>query len=95
MDGTVPTANRLIGFKVSGAGVLLGVGNGDPNCLESDKDSKRSLFNGLAQLIVQASRQPGEIRIEASSEGWSAGEALTPATLVISTRKAAMRPAVG
>ena len=33
----VPTAGNLLSFKVSGAGTLIGVGNGDPNCQESDK----------------------------------------------------------
>src|ERR1019366_6970493 len=31
-----PTANNKLGFKVSGNGVLVGVGNGNPNCQESD-----------------------------------------------------------
>jgi len=49
----VPTAHNLLGFKISGAGALIGVGNGDPNCQESDKEPKRSLFNGLAQVLVR------------------------------------------
>ena len=89
----VPTANNLIGFKVSGDGALIGVGNGDPNCQESDKEPKRSLFNGLAQVIVQSTRQPGEIRIEAVKEGWD-GPELTPAKLTILTRKVQQRLAV-
>jgi beta-galactosidase len=89
----VPTAGNMIGFKVSGAGALIGVGNGDPNCQESDKDPKRSLFNGLAQVIVQATKEPGEIHIEASKEGWD-GPELTPAKLAITTRKVDLRPAV-
>ena len=40
------------------------MGNGDPNCQESDKAPKRSLFNGLAQVIVRA-RSAREIRIVA------------------------------
>ena len=52
----MPTASNLIGFKVSGEGALIGVGNGDPNCQESDKEPKRSLFNGLAQVIVQSTK---------------------------------------
>jgi len=85
-DGrAVPTANNLLGFKVSGDGALIGVGNGDPNCQESDKAPKRSLFNGLAQVIVQATKQAGEIHIEAAKEGWDGAE-LTPAKLVISTK---------
>jgi beta-galactosidase len=90
----VPTAGNLIVFKVSGDGALIGVGNGDPNCQESDKEPKRSLFNGLAQVIVQSTKQAGEIQIEAVKEGRSRTE-LTPAILVITTKEAEPRPAVG
>jgi beta-galactosidase len=90
----VPTASDLIGFKVSGEGALIGVGNGDPICQESDKEPRRSLFNGLAQVILQSTKTPGEIRIEAAREGGD-GPELAPAKLVIPTRKAAPRPAVG
>jgi len=89
----VPTASNLIGFKVSGDGVLIGVGNGDPNCQESDKEPKRSLFNGLAQAIVQSTRQAGEIHIEAVKDGWN-GPELTPAKLVITTKRVEPRPSV-
>jgi beta-galactosidase len=90
----VPTANNFIGFKISGKGSLIGVGNGNPNCQESDKEPKRSLFNGLAQVIVQASKTAGEIRIEAAKEGWN-GPELTPAKLAIVTKKVVPRPSVG
>jgi beta-galactosidase len=86
----VPTAMNKIAFNISGEGRLLGVGNGDPNCQESDKEPKRSLFNGLAQVIVQSTRREGEIHIEAVKDGWD-GPELTPAKLVIATRKAAGR----
>ncbi len=89
----VPTANNLISFKVSGDGALLGVGNGDPNCQESDKEPKRSLFNGLAQVIVQATKRAGEIHIEAVKEGWD-GPELTPAKVAIVTKKAELRPQI-
>jgi beta-galactosidase len=89
----VPTANNLISFKVSGAGALIGVGNGDPNCQQSDKEPKRSLFNGLAQVIVQSTKRPGEIHVEAVKEGWD-GPELTPAKLVVATRHVELRPAV-
>ncbi len=89
----VPTASNLVGFKVSGEGKLIGVGNGDPNCHESDKEPRRSLFNGLAQVILQSTKTPGEIHIEAVKEGWE-GPELTPAKLTIATRKVESRPAV-
>jgi beta-galactosidase len=90
----VPTASNLISFKVTGAGALIGVGNGDPNCQQSDKEPKRSLFNGLAQVIVQSARWPGEIHIEAVKEDWD-GPELTPAKLAVVTKKVQPRPAVG
>ena len=89
----VPTAGNRIRFNVTGDGALIGVGNGDPNCQESDKEPKRSLFNGLAQVIVQSSKSAGEIHIEAVKDGWD-GPELTPAKLVITTNKVELRPSV-
>ena len=86
----VPTAADLIRFKVTGEGALIGVGNGDPNCQESDKEPHRSLFNGLAQAIVQATKTAGEIAIEASVKG----SKITPAKIAVTTKKADLRPAV-
>ncbi len=87
----VPTANNLIGFNVSGEGKLIGVGNGDPNCQESDKEPRRSLFNGLAQVILQATKKAGDIQIEAVKRGFD-GPELTAAKLTITTKAAEIRP---
>jgi beta-galactosidase len=89
----VPTASNKIGFKISGNGELIGVGNGNPNCQESDKQPRRSLFNGLAQVIVQSTMEPGSIQIEAVKED-SGGPELLPAKVVIATRRVHPRPAV-
>jgi beta-galactosidase len=80
-------------FKVSGEGALIGVGNGDPNCQESDKQPKRSLFNGLAQVILQATKTPGTITLEAYTEQWP-GPKLPSTTLEITTKKVELRPAM-
>lgn len=48
----------------------------------------RSLFNGLAQVIVQAAREPGEIKLTARAEG------LKSATATIKTEVGGMRPIV-
>jgi len=48
----VPTADQKVTF--GGTAQIIGLGNGDPNCLEAEKGDTRSLFNGLAQVIVQA-----------------------------------------
>jgi beta-galactosidase len=83
----------LIVFKVSGEGSLIGAGNGDPNCQESDKGPKRSLFNGLAQVILQSTQSAGRITLEAHAEG-SPGPELPTATLTIATRRVERRPAI-
>ena len=91
---TIPTAANMISFKVTGEGALIGVGNGDPNCQESDKEPKRSVFNGLAQVIVQASRTPGTITVEAYCEPYPR-PVLPAVKLVITTKRVELRPAVG
>jgi beta-galactosidase len=89
----VPTADNQIVFRVSGEGTLVGVGNGDPNSQESDKEPKRSLFHGLAQVILQASQTPGTIVVEAWTESHP-GPKLPPVTLKIVTKQVDRRPAL-
>ena len=89
----VPTANDRVAFRVTGAGKLIGVGNGNPNSLESDKADKRSLFNGLAQIIVQSTDTPGRVLIEAVDDEPST-QPFAPASLTITTRRVTPRPAV-
>jgi beta-galactosidase len=90
----IPTADNLISFKVTGEGALIGVGNGDPNCQESDKEPKRSLFNGLAQVIVQSTRTPGTITVEAYTGDWPPPK-LPAVKLMIATKKVELRASVG
>jgi beta-galactosidase len=49
---------------------------------------KRSVFNGLAQIIVQSTREPGAIKLTARAKD------LTPATVSIQSQPCAPRPAV-
>jgi beta-galactosidase len=48
----VPTANFPVSFEITG-GRIIGLGNGDANSHEPEKGDARSLYNGLAQIIVQ------------------------------------------
>ncbi len=89
----VPTADNLVKFSVSGPGRLIGVGNGDPNCQESDKGSTRSLFNGLAQAIVQSSKTAGDVQVEAEARGLM-GANRVPARITISARQVVLRSSV-
>ncbi len=86
----IPTATNMISFRVTGEGALIGVGNGDPNCQESDKDPKRSLFNGLAQVIVQSTRTPGTITVEAYTEPYPRPK-LPSVKVTIATKKVELR----
>jgi beta-galactosidase len=90
----LPTAANMISFKVTGEGALIGVGNGDPNCQESDKEPKRSLFNGLAQVIVQSTRTPGTITVEAYTEPYPRPK-LPSTKITIITKKVELRASVG
>jgi beta-galactosidase len=54
----------------------------------SPGDWKRSLFSGLAQVIVQSTGQPGEITLTAKSQG------VTDGVLKIQAQPAPHRPAV-
>lgn len=89
----VPTASNPVRIKIDGPARLIGAGNGDPSCQESDKEPRRSLFNGLAQFIVQSSAAPGEVRIQVESDG-SSNPHLIPASLTIAARVVTPRPAV-
>ncbi len=65
----VPRADTMLHFAVSGAGRLIGVGNGNPNSLEADQGSSRRSYNGLCQAIVQVGPEAGLIRFEARADG--------------------------
>jgi beta-galactosidase len=89
----VPTAGNEITFRVEGPGKLIGLGNGDPSCHEPDKpasftEGKRSAFNGLCMAFVQALKQAGGIRVQASSPG------LESSSVVIAANAAKLRPAI-
>ena len=88
----MPTAKNMVNFTVTGPGALIGVGNGDPNCQESDKAPKRSVYNGLAQVIIQSTKSPGAVRIQAAMDGGARQK--TPAECVVTTTAVALRPAV-
>jgi beta-galactosidase len=83
------TAGHLVRFTVEGPGEIIGVGNGDPNCHEPDKADSRSLFNGLAQVIVRARRGgTADIRLRAAADG------LRPAETTIRVNPALAPPSV-
>jgi beta-galactosidase len=78
----VPLAQHQIVFKAEGADII-GLGNGDPNDVSSEKGDTRALFNGLAQVIVQTREgTAGNLKLSASASG------LKSAVLDVEVRKA-------
>lgn len=73
----MPDADRLLTFKADGAGVLAGVGNGNPTALESFQSGRRSTFRGRAIAVIRAGHKPGPARVDVSGEG------LPPAAVTI------------
>ena len=73
----VTTADRMLHFNLIGDATIIGVGNGDPSSHEPDKCMlgtwQRSTFNGKCQVIIQAGKTTGQIKLEAKSNGLSAG----------------------
>jgi len=69
----VPDAGNAIRFVAAGDLHIIGVGNGDPSSHEADKGqdsvAERHLFNGHAQVIVQAGVRAGMYHFTASSDG--------------------------
>jgi beta-galactosidase len=79
----VPMADNEVSFVVAGPGKIIGVGNGDPTSHEPDKASVRNAFNGLCVAIVQSSKTPGQIRVDATSAGLSSTSATIDAVSAI------------
>ena len=72
----LPITDHEVTFSASGAGRVIGTGNGDPMSHEPDTGSVRKAFAGLCMGIVQSSKQAGSISVEISSPGLQAASAM-------------------
>lgn len=69
-DGNpVENANNRVTVKVSGAGRLVGLDNGDSADYDSYKGNNRRLFNGMLLAIVQTGFESGTVTVEVLSKG--------------------------
>lgn len=71
----VPDACQMLNFSLAGDGRILGVGNGDPAYLGSDHPNELDChnfqipaFNGLAQVILQSSRQASSLQLTCKAD---------------------------
>ena len=69
----VPLAENEVIFEIAGPGKLIGVDNGDMRSHEDYRSDRRQAFHGLCLAIVQATAEPGRIRLIASSPGLASG----------------------
>jgi beta-galactosidase len=87
-DRVVPITDNEVTFRVSGAGRLIGTGNGDPTNQEPDKGASRKAFSGLCMALVQSTKTAGGITVEATSP------VLAPASVTIAAKAGTLRPQV-
>lgn len=89
----VATFGNEITFRVECPERRIGLGNGGPSCHEPDKpasftEGRRSAFNGLYMMMVQALKRPGAIHVQANSTG------LASASIAIAANPVKWRPAI-
>jgi beta-galactosidase len=65
----VPDSDKLIKLNVKGPGTVIGMDNGDMRSPEPYKASQHTTQWGRVLGVVQASRQPGAMKITATSAG--------------------------
>jgi len=83
-DGNLcPLADNLVHFKVSGAGEIAAVDNGNAATTEPFQADHRHAFSGMALLILRSHPEPGNIHVVATSEG------ITQAQLDVRTESSA------
>ncbi len=69
-DGnSVDNANNRVHGKISGAGRLVGMDNGDSTDFDQYKTDSRRMFSGRLLVVVASKKEPGEIKVEISSLG--------------------------
>jgi hypothetical protein len=68
-NNTSYLANNRIEFTVSGEGTIIGTDNGDAKCIDSFKLPWKNAYAGRCIVIVQSTKQAGNIYISAKSEG--------------------------
>lgn len=68
-ENPVENACDRVEVRVSGAGRLIGLDNGDSTDFDSYKGTSRRLFNGKLLAIIQTNAVPGEISVEVTGKG--------------------------
>jgi len=67
-----PLAENKVRFEIDGPGTIIGVGNANPQSLESYLAPERKAWQGRCMVIVKAGKSAGEIKLKATAEGMDA-----------------------
>jgi beta-galactosidase len=71
---SVPRADSLIHFEISGSGEIVATENGDPTSFHSFQSHDCKVFNGLCLVIVRGKAgRPGTIKLRADSDSIEGG----------------------
>lgn len=65
----VENANNRVHVKVTGAGNLVGLDNGDSTDFDQYKGLSRRLFSGKLMALIGSTFEPGKVYVEVSSKG--------------------------
>ncbi len=68
-----PTADNELSFSVTGAGTFKAVCNGDASSLVPFQSTIMKAFSGKLVVLVQSSKQPGEITLTVTGKGIKTG----------------------
>ena len=74
-----PLAENKVTFEIDGPGTIIGVGNANPQSLESYLAPERKAWHGRCMVIVKAGKSVGEIRLKALAEGMNTGSIIISA----------------
>ena len=69
-----PNAAALLDFSLTGPGQIIGIGNGDPDSVESYQNLQRHAFHGRCLVVIRSSTQAGKLRLIAKSAGLKSAE---------------------
>ena len=71
-----PNAENLVHFEIEGPGTIAGVGNANPESIESYQLPKRKAWHGRCLVIIKSKRTPGNIKLKAISPGLTSADVL-------------------
>ncbi len=64
-----PRAANLVKFKVEGQGAVAGVGNANPESLESYQLPQRKAWRGKCMVVIKSTGKPGDITLKVTAAG--------------------------